>query len=110
MHAQQMSHLPPAQVEGTFEAILPREDLEAVHSRILASELVVKESGGGGLSSSAQQGRYDANVPPLNVRLAAALGLSPLLLPFRCEALLASQPQTFYCILDGITLLEISLS
>lgn len=75
------------QVEGSFEAILPREDLEAVHSRILASELVVKESAGGGLSSSTQGGRYDTSMPPLNVRLAAALGLSPLLLPFRCEAL-----------------------
>lgn len=88
----------PMQVEGTFEAILPREDLEAVHSRILASELVVKESAGGGISSSAQQGGYDASLPPLNVRLAAALGLSPLLLPFRCEALLTSRPLIFGCI------------
>ena len=73
--------------DGSFEPILPRDDLEAIHSRILASELVVKGSAGGAKGFASQQGQFDANQPPLNVRLAAALGLTPLLLPFRCALL-----------------------
>lgn len=69
--------------DGSFAAILPREDLEAIHSRILASELVVKGTADGASDVTTQQGRFDASRPPLNVRLAAALGLTPLLLPFR---------------------------
>ena len=78
-------HLYEQTDDGKFEAILPRDDLEAIHSRILSSELVVRGSAGGGSGGSTQLERYDSNLPPLNVRLAAALGLSPLLLPFRCE-------------------------
>ncbi len=70
--------------DGGFEAILPAADLEAIHARILAKELALKDDNGAVAeqqSTPSQQQRGGG--PPLNIRLAAALGLTPLLLPFR---------------------------
>ena len=68
--------------DGGFEPILPAADLEAIHGRILARELAVNDSGAAEQQPSSPQPRGAG--PPLNVvRLAAALGLTPLLLPFR---------------------------
>ena len=69
--------------DGGFEPILPAADLEAIHARILAEELALKEDNGAAEQSTQQQQRGGGG-PPLNIRLAAALGLTPLLLPFRC--------------------------
>jgi hypothetical protein len=74
---------------GEFAPILPAEELEALYDRIVADELVVVDGGGsvmnadgtpvsGRAAATPQQGRA-----PLNARLAAALGLTQLLLPFR---------------------------
>jgi hypothetical protein len=79
---------------GEFAPILPSEELEALYDRIVAEELVVADGGGGGVNADGtpvsgraaaalQQGRA-----PLNARLAAALGLTQLLLPFRLALLL----------------------
>jgi len=72
--------------DGGFEPILPAADLEAIHARILAKELALKEDNGAAEQQSTpsqQQLRGGGGGPPLNIRLAAALGLTPLLLPFR---------------------------
>src|SRR5689334_11864730 len=67
--------------DGGFEAILPPEDLAAIHGRIMASELAVKDQ----VASipTASHTAANAGRPPLNVRLAAAMGITSLLLPFR---------------------------
>jgi len=77
--------------DGEFEPILHTEELEALYDRILAEELVVKNSGGisgrtpGSASRRGQHGGGSGGGrAPLNARLAAALGLTQLLLPFRC--------------------------
>ena len=61
--------------DGGFEPILPREDLEAIHARILALELVVKGNAGGAVGAVTQQEENAASRTSLNLRLAAALGL-----------------------------------
>ncbi len=98
--------------DGGFEAILPADDLEALYARILAEvgkfgnvpvvslivythptcalhssnaqalcdcmqELVVKDSAEGPAAAG------EPGQAPLNVRLAAAMGLPQLMLPFR---------------------------
>ena len=70
--------------DGGFEPILPAADLEAIHGRILAKELALKEDNGAAeQQSTPSQQQRGGGGPPLNIRLAAALGLTPLLLPFR---------------------------
>mgnify|MGYP005998337583 CR=1 FL=1 len=69
--------------DGEFAPILPPEDLEALFDRIVAEELTVGDSGPIGTPGSAQRGHTQHGRAPLNARLAAALGLTQLLLPFR---------------------------
>ena len=59
---------------GTFEPILPREELEAMYRRILAQEIPLPSgaSGGDHLASSGRKRGLQAS------KLAAALGLSHL--------------------------------
>ena len=62
--------------KGGFEAILPREDLEAMYTRITETEIVLPAAAS---STGAKRG-----VPAIQgMRLAAAVGLTQLLLPFR---------------------------
>lgn len=81
--------------EGVFEAILPAPELEAMYARILASELVVSAAGeGDGPPNQAapafgveQLGRPQRRASRLQgKRLAAAMGITQLALPFRCTA------------------------
>lgn len=72
--------------------ILPAEELEALYDRIVAEELTVADGGGGvNADGTPVSGRTAATLQrgraPLNARLAAALGLTQLLLPFRLSPL-----------------------
>ena len=74
---------------GEFVPILPAEELEALYDRIVAEELTVADGSGGVVNADGTpvSGRVAATLQqgraPLNARLAAALGLTQLLLPFR---------------------------
>ena len=87
---------PLQNAEGAFEAILPPAELEAMYGRILASELVTTEGefpphGGappdqaapeqGGQQKGRTQQRRASRLQ--GRRLAAAMGLTQLALPFR---------------------------
>ncbi|KAK9788000.1 hypothetical protein WJX73_004027 [Symbiochloris irregularis] len=68
------------QVEGTsdFQSILPREELEAMYVRIIEHEIVLPAPAGGTGSAGHRGGSAIQGM-----RLAAAVGLTQLLLPFR---------------------------
>ncbi len=74
--------------EGAYEAILPPAELEDIYRRILANELVMEESPGlaGGSAGGAGPpggGRPRRQSRLQGKRLAAAMGMTQLTLPFR---------------------------
>ncbi|KAK9904753.1 hypothetical protein WJX75_001787 [Coccomyxa subellipsoidea] len=77
--------------EGAYEAILPPAELEVIYRRILANELVVEESpglaggsAGGGTPPGGGRPRRPSRLQ--GKRLAAAMGMTQLTLPFRSGA------------------------
>lgn len=75
--------------EGAYEAILPPGELEAIYWRILANELVVTDEDAGTSGVSTAGGATPAGGRPRRPsvmqgkRLAAAMGMTQLTLPFR---------------------------
>ena len=74
--------------EGAYEPILPPAELEVIYRRILANELVVEDSpglAGGSAGGGAPPGSGRPRRPSRlqGKRLAAAMGMTQLTLPFR---------------------------
>lgn len=74
--------------EGTFEPILPAAELEGIYQRILAAELAVHEDRLGRAAAAAAAAGGSAPRPRRTSRLqgkrlAAAMGMTQLTLPFR---------------------------
>ncbi len=70
--------------EGAYEAILPPAELETIYGRILANELVVAAEdppASGGAANSGGRPRRQSRLQ--GKRLAAAMGMTQLTLPFR---------------------------
>ena len=67
--------------DNSFQPILPEEDIAQIYQRILDTEIEVaggiQAQGGGGPDSKASSSAQ-------NLKLAAAMGLTQLMLPFRC--------------------------
>ena len=67
--------------DNSFQPILPEEDIAQIYQRILDTEIEVaggsQAQGSGGPDSKASSSAQ-------NLKLAAAMGLTQLMLPFRC--------------------------
>lgn len=67
--------------DNTFQPILPQEDISQMYQRILDTEIAV--AGGDQAPSNGNASRTGSSAQ--NLKLAAAMGLTQLMLPFRCE-------------------------
>lgn len=89
---------PPAIVylqaeDSSFQPILPQEDTAQMYQRILDMEIAVP--GGHQAQSNSNGGASKAGSSAQNLKLAAAMGLTQLMLPFRSVSTLSST----FCIL-----------
>lgn len=64
--------------DGSYKAILPEADITQLYQRIVDTEIAVVS---GDKDDSNQTNGHNS---PQNLKLAAAMGLSQLMLPFRC--------------------------
>lgn len=65
--------------DNSFQPILPEEDIAQIYRRILDTEIEV--AGGNQAQSSSNAGKPGSSAQ--NLKLAAAMGLTQLMLPFR---------------------------
>lgn len=68
--------------DGTFQPILPQEDIAQMYQRILDTEIAV--AGGDQAVSNGTASKAGSSAQ--NLKLAAAMGLTQLMLPFRFAA------------------------
>lgn len=66
--------------DNTFQPILPQEDIAHMYQRILDTEIAVA---GDTQAANSDTAASKANSSTQNLKLAAAMGLTQLMLPFR---------------------------
>ena len=81
--------------DNTFQPILPQEDIAQMYQRILDTEIAV--AGGTQAASSGGTAASKANSSTQNLKLAAAMGLTQLMLPFRSGNISASLLLSLVC-------------
>lgn len=79
--------------DNTFQPILPQEDIAQMYQRILDTEIAVAGSDQALSNGNASKAGSSAQ----NLKLAAAMGLTQLMLPFRFATCLLAYCWTLVC-------------